>query len=55
MKFDELRLIGEIFNKGDEKLLKLINQEAAFFIAHVQKLSLRRGIKWDDLAILFER
>ena len=37
MKFNEISIIGELLNKGDDKIFKKINQDVQLFIVHTQK------------------
>jgi len=50
----ELQLILEILEKGDNKLRTLLNNNIERFCNVVKSLSEKKGIKWDDIVLQFE-
>lgn len=50
----ELQLISEILNNGDEPLRQGINNDIDRFAEVIRSNSKKRGIKWDDLGLIFE-
>eukprot|EP00347_Sterkiella_histriomuscorum_P018560 403345051 len=50
----EIQLILEILEKGDERLRNLINEYIHRFINLIKEVSQLKGIKWDDIVLRFE-
>jgi hypothetical protein len=54
ISFEEIRLIDEIINKADDKLMDQIGSNLETFLSVVKTNSGVKGMKWDDLVIRFD-
>ena len=51
---EKRKLVLEILSNGDDKVLKLIQDNHEAFVALVETQGGTAGMKWDDLIIKFE-
>lgn len=51
---EEVVLIKEILDHKEIKLMQLINEHIDSFINTLQEHSKKRGIRWDDIILIFE-